>query len=96
MPTISVVIGEGGSGGALALGVTDRILMFENAVYSVISPEGAPRSSGRRTRRGTRPLPRKVTAADLASLGVIDEVLPEPTGGAQNDPRPRPTRSPRR
>jgi acetyl-CoA carboxylase carboxyl transferase subunit alpha len=87
VPTISVVIGEGGSGGALALGVTDRILMFENAVYSVISPEGCAAILWKTNEaRDKAAAALKVTAADLASLGVIDEVLPEPTGGAQNDP----------
>lgn len=86
VPTISVVIGEGGSGGALALGVTDRILMLENAVYSVITPEGCAAilwKTADAKDKAAEAL--KVTAADLKELGVVDDVIPEPTGGAHSD-----------
>ncbi len=87
VPTISVVIGEGGSGGALALGVTDRILLLEHSVYSVISPEGCAailwRSAEKRS-EAARAL--RLTSSDLLKLGVADEVVPEPPGGAHADP----------
>jgi acetyl-CoA carboxylase carboxyl transferase subunit alpha len=86
VPIVVVVIGEGGSGGALAIGVGDRILMMENAVYSVISPEGCAAILWRDGTKG--PLAAevmKVTAADLLELEVIDEVIPEPAGGAHRD-----------
>jgi acetyl-CoA carboxylase carboxyl transferase subunit alpha len=86
IPIISVVIGEGGSGGALALGVGDRLLMLENATYSVISPEGCAAilwKSETEKEKAAEAL--KGTAADLRELGVIDEVLPEPLGGAHRD-----------
>ena len=87
VPLVSVVIGEGGSGGALALGVTDRILMLENAVYSVISPEGCAAILWKTAdRRDQAAEALKITASDLVGLGVVDEVIPEPTGGAHNDP----------
>ena len=86
VPSISVVIGEGGSGGALALGVTDRILLLEHSVYSVISPEGCAailwRSAEKRA-EAARAL--RLTSADLLRLGVADEVIAEPTGGAHAD-----------
>lgn len=86
---IVVVIGEGGSGGALALGVGDRVLMQENACYSVITPEGcAAILYGERTpeRAAWAAEALKITAADLLSLKVIDEVIPEPLGGAHRHP----------
>ncbi len=86
-PTIAVVIGEGGSGGALALGVTDRLLMLENSVYSVISPEGCAAilwKSGSARDKAAAAL--KITATDLTGLGIADEVIPEPAGGAHSDP----------
>ncbi|MGB9699104.1 MAG: acetyl-CoA carboxylase carboxyltransferase subunit alpha [Thermodesulfobacteriota bacterium] len=85
-PIISVVIGEGGSGGAIALGVADRILMLENATYSVISPEGCAAilwKSETEKERAAEAL--KGTAADLWELGIIDEVVPEPLGGAHRN-----------
>jgi acetyl-CoA carboxylase carboxyl transferase subunit alpha len=86
-PIIAVVIGEGGSGGALALGVADRVLMFENSVYSVISPEGCAtilwKDSTQRERAAEA---LKLTSEDLTRLGLIDEVIPEPVGGAHFDP----------
>jgi acetyl-CoA carboxylase carboxyl transferase subunit alpha len=88
-PTISVVVGEGGSGGALGIGVTDRVLMFENSYYSVITPEGCAAilwkdSSAASLSKAVAAL--KVEAKDLEKLGAIDEVIPEPLGGAHNDP----------
>src|SRR5690606_26696442 len=87
VPLVAVVIGEGGSGGALALGVADRILMLENSVYSVISPEGCAailwKTSAAKDKAAEA---LKLTAADLKRLDVIDEVVPEPMGGAHMDP----------
>jgi acetyl-CoA carboxylase carboxyl transferase subunit alpha len=86
VPTISVVIGEGGSGGALALGVTDRILMLENAIYSVISPEGCAAILWKTAdAKDEAAAALRVTAPDLRKLGVIDDVIPEPAGGAHSD-----------
>jgi len=86
-PIVAVVIGEGGSGGALALGVADRVLMFENSVYSVISPEGCAailwKDASQRERAAAA---LKLTAPDLVALGLIDEIIPEPLGGAHADP----------
>ncbi len=86
-PIVAVVIGEGGSGGALALGVADRILMLENSVYSVISPEGCAailwKDASLRERAADA---LKLTATDLERLGVIDEIIDEPIGGAHTDP----------
>ena len=85
-PLVSVVIGEGGSGGALALGLTDRILMLEHSVYSVISPEGCAailwRSAEHRERAATA---LRLTSKDLVELGICDEVIDEPLGGAHAD-----------
>ncbi len=86
VPIVVVVIGEGGSGGALAIGVGDRILMLENAIYSVISPEGCAAILWRDGTKG--PLAAealKITAADLLKSGIIDEIIPEPVGGAHRD-----------
>jgi acetyl-CoA carboxylase carboxyl transferase subunit alpha len=86
VPIIVVVTGEGGSGGALALGVGDRLLMLENAIYSVISPEGCAAilwKDQNRAEDAARAL--RLTATDLKRLGVVDEVLPEPPGGAHMD-----------
>ncbi|MBP6605475.1 MAG: acetyl-CoA carboxylase carboxyl transferase subunit alpha, partial [Nitrospira sp.] len=88
VPIISVVIGEGGSGGALALGVSDRILMLEHSVYSVISPEGCAAilyDDPSKVPDAAASL--KMTAQDLVGLGIVDEVIPEPLGGAHRDPR---------
>lgn len=86
VPLVSVVIGEGGSGGALALGVTDRILMLEYAIYSVISPEGCAailwKDAGRSVDAAEA---LKLTSKHLLELGVIDRVIPEPAGGAHRD-----------
>jgi len=86
-PIITVVIGEGGSGGALALGVADRVLMLENAVYSVISPEGCAAILWKdATQRERAAEALKLTAQDLLRLKLIDEIIPEPLGGAHQDP----------
>jgi acetyl-CoA carboxylase carboxyl transferase subunit alpha len=87
VPIVAVVVGEGGSGGALALGVADRILMFENSVYSVISPEGCAAilwKDASQRERAAEAL--KLTASDLQRLKVIDETIAEPVGGAHVDP----------
>ncbi len=86
-PIVAVVIGEGGSGGALALGVADRVLMFENSIYSVISPEGCAAilwKDASQRERAAEAL--KLTAPDLLSMKLIDEIIPEPLGGAHADP----------
>jgi acetyl-CoA carboxylase carboxyl transferase subunit alpha len=86
-PLVAVVIGEGGSGGALAIAVGDRVLMLENAIYSVISPEGCAAILWRDAslkERAAEAL--KLTAPDLMALGLIDEIVPEPPGGAHADP----------
>src|SRR5258708_5853170 len=87
VPVIVVCIGEGGSGGALALGVGNLVLMLENAVYSVISPESCAaiiyRDSGKAERAAAA---LKLTAEDLVKLDLIDSVVPEPAGGAQENP----------
>ncbi len=87
VPIISIIIGEGGSGGALAIAVADRVMMMENAIYSVISPEGcaailwADRSRAEDAAEALR-----VTAPDLMELGIVDEVISEPLGGVHRDP----------
>jgi acetyl-CoA carboxylase carboxyl transferase subunit alpha len=86
VPTISVITGEGGSGGALALAVTDRVLILENAVYSVIPPEGAAAIMWRDISHKDRAAAAlRVTAQEVAALGCVDEVIPEPAGGIQAD-----------
>ncbi len=86
VPVIVIVIGEGGSGGALGLGVGNRVYMLENACYSVISPESCAaiiyRDSGQAPRAAAA---LKLTAQDLLKLQLIDGIVPEPEGGAQND-----------
>ncbi|MBI3628339.1 MAG: acetyl-CoA carboxylase carboxyltransferase subunit alpha [Candidatus Rokubacteria bacterium] len=85
-PVVAVVIGEGGSGGALAIGVGNRVLMLEYAIYSVISPEGcAAILWGDRARAPEASELMRITAPDLRRLGVIDAVVPEPVGGAHRD-----------
>ncbi|MGH7730582.1 MAG: acetyl-CoA carboxylase carboxyltransferase subunit alpha [Candidatus Eiseniibacteriota bacterium] len=87
VPIVTVVIGEGGSGGALAIAVADVVVMFENSIYSVISPEGCASilwRDGKKNVLAAEAL--KLTAEDLLRLGVVDEVLPEPLGGAHRDP----------
>ncbi len=88
VPVICTVIGEGGSGGALALGVGDKILMLENAIYSVISPEGCAAilfKSQEKAPEAAESL--KITAKDLKELGIIDCIVPEPLGGAHLQPK---------
>jgi acetyl-CoA carboxylase carboxyl transferase subunit alpha len=87
VPVLTVVIGEGGSGGALALGVADRVLMLEHATYSVISPEGCAAilwNDGAKASEAAELL--KITAQDLFQMKIIDEVVEEPIGGAHRDP----------
>ena len=87
MPLVSVVIGEGGSGGALAIASADRVFMLENAVYSVISPEGCASILWRDNANAQDAAEAmKVTAHDLKRLDVVDEVIPEPMGGAHRAP----------
>jgi acetyl-CoA carboxylase carboxyl transferase subunit alpha len=87
VPIIAAVLGEGGSGGALGIGVADRVLILENAYYSVISPEGCAailwkdRSAAPKAAEAL-----KITAKDLREFGLADEIIPEPLGGAHNDP----------
>jgi len=87
VPIVTVVIGEGGSGGALAIAVADVVVMFENSIYSVISPEGCASilwRDGKKNVLAAEAL--KLTAADLLRMEIVDEVLPEPFGGAHRDP----------
>ncbi len=88
VPLVGVVVGEGGSGGAVALAAADRVLMLENSVYSVISPEGCASILWRgadKAREAAEAL--RLTAQDLEALGVVDKVIPEPVGGAHRDPK---------
>ncbi|HET9418518.1 MAG TPA: acetyl-CoA carboxylase carboxyltransferase subunit alpha [Chthoniobacterales bacterium] len=86
VPIIAAVIGEGGSGGALGIGVADRVLIFENAYYSVISPEACSAILWRDRRHAAEAAEAlKLTAHDLLNLGVVDEIVPEPEGGAHHD-----------
>ena len=83
VPTVAVVIGEGGSGGAIAIATANVVLMLEHAIYSVISPEGAASILWRDAARAKdAAAAMKITAQDLKKLGVIDEIIPEPKGGA--------------
>ncbi len=88
VPIISTVIGEGGSGGALAIGVADRLLMLEHAVYSVISPEGCAAILWKDAKKAAAQAADalKITAQDLLEMGIIDQIIPEPLGGAHQDP----------
>lgn len=87
VPVISVITGEGSSGGALAIGVADRLLMLENAYYSVVTPEGCASILWKDPKkRGEACQALKLTAQDLLALGVIDGIIPEAPGGAQRDP----------
>ncbi|MCL5096307.1 MAG: acetyl-CoA carboxylase carboxyltransferase subunit alpha [Candidatus Omnitrophica bacterium] len=88
VPIVAVVLGEGGSGGALGIGVADRILILENAYYSVISPEGCAAILWKdRTAAAKAAEALKITARNLLELKLVDEIIPEPIGGAQNDPK---------
>jgi acetyl-CoA carboxylase carboxyl transferase subunit alpha len=87
VPIISIVIGEGGSGGALGVGVADKVMVLENSYYSVISPEGCAAilwKDGSKASQAAEVL--KLTGPDLLKMGIIDEVIPEPLGGAHRDP----------
>ncbi|MBS0248725.1 MAG: acetyl-CoA carboxylase carboxyltransferase subunit alpha [Proteobacteria bacterium] len=88
VPNVAVILGEGGSGGAIALATANKVLMLEHAIYSVISPEGAAsilwRDSAKAQDAATN---MKITAQDMVRFGVIDTIVPEPTGGAHRDPR---------
>jgi acetyl-CoA carboxylase carboxyl transferase subunit alpha len=87
VPTIATITGEGGSGGALGMAVTDRVLMLENAIYSVISPEGCAsimwKDASKKQQAATA---LRYTATDVQRLGCVDDVIPEPKGGTHNDP----------
>lgn len=86
-PVISVIIGEGGSGGALAIAMADRVLMLENAVYSVVSPEGCASilwNDARLVAEAATAM--KITAEDVWRFGIADQIVPEPAGGAHTDP----------
>ncbi len=86
VPTISVIIGEGGSGGAIALASSNKVLMLENAIYSVISPEGCATILWRDPKKTLEAsIAMKLSSKDLLDLRIIDEVIPEPTGGAHRD-----------
>lgn len=88
VPIIAVVLGEGGSGGALGIGVADRVIMLENAYYSVISPEGCAAILWKHRKHAPEAAEAmKLVAPDLKKLNLIDEVIPEPTGGAHHDHR---------
>ena len=87
VPMIAAIVGEGGSGGAIAVAAANKVLMFEHAVYSVISPEGCASilwRTGDKAAEAAEAM--KITAADLQKLGVVDRVVPEPMGGAHRDP----------
>ena len=89
-PSVALVIGEGGSGGAIAIAAASRVLMMEHAIYSVISPEGAASILWRDTARAQDAATgMKITAQDLLKFGVIDKIVPEPTGGAHREPQRR-------
>lgn len=87
VPNVAVIIGEGGSGGAIAIATTNRVLMLEHSIYSVISPEGAASILWRDTAKAQEAaMNMKITAQDLLRFHVIDSVIPEPPGGAHRDP----------
>lgn len=88
VPIIAIIIGEGGSGGALGIGIADRVYVLENAYYSVISPEGCAAilwKDGSKAPEAAKVL--KMTAQDLLRMGIIDDIIPEPLGGAHRDPQ---------
>jgi acetyl-CoA carboxylase carboxyl transferase subunit alpha len=87
VPTIAIISGEGGSGGALALAVTDRVLILENALYFVITPEACAAIMWRDAAHKERAAESmKITAQEVKELGCVDDIIPEPPGGAQDDP----------
>jgi acetyl-CoA carboxylase carboxyl transferase subunit alpha len=88
VPNVAAILGEGGSGGAIAIATANRVLMLEHAIYSVISPEGAASILWRDTAKAQEAATNmKITAQDMVRFGVIDSVVPEPTGGAHRDPK---------
>lgn len=87
VPNVAVILGEGGSGGAIAIATANRVLMLEHAIYSVISPEGAASILWHDTTKAQEAATSmKITAQDLSQFGIIDEIVPEPLGGAHRDP----------
>jgi acetyl-CoA carboxylase carboxyl transferase subunit alpha len=87
VPTLALITGEGGSGGALALAVADRVLMLENAIYSVISPEGCASIMWKdASKKQQAAVALRYTAADVKNMGCVDDVIREPDGGTQQDP----------
>ena len=87
VPNVAVILGEGGSGGAIAIATANRVLMLEHAIYSVISPEGAASILWHDTAKAQDAATNmKITAEDLTRFGVIDGIIPEPVGGAHRDP----------
>ena len=87
VPNISIIIGEGGSGGAIALASSNKVIMLENSIYSVISPEGCASILWRDPSKSLQAAEAmKLTAKDLLKLKIIDEIIPEPLGGAHRDP----------
>ena len=87
VPMIAVIVGEGGSGGAIAIAAANRVLMFEHAIYSVISPEGCASILWRTADKAAEAAEAmRITAQDQQALGVVDRIIPEPTGGAHRDP----------
>ena len=88
VPLVAVIVGEGGSGGAVAIAAANRVLMFEHAIYSVISPEGCASILWRTADKAADAAEAmKITAQDLQSLGVVDRIVPEPLGGAHRNPQ---------
>src|SRR5206468_4141016 len=88
VPVIVSVVGEGGSGGALAIAVGDRVYMLEHAVYSVISPEGCAAILWKNSAAAPdAAAAMRITAQDLKKFGIVDEIVPEPPGGAHSDPK---------
>jgi acetyl-CoA carboxylase carboxyl transferase subunit alpha len=87
VPNVALILGEGGSGGAVAIATANRVLMLEHAIYSVISPEGAASILWRDTTKAQdAATSMRITAQDLVRFGVIDVIVPEPIGGAHRDP----------
>ena len=87
VPNVAVIVGEGGSGGAIAIATANRVLMLENAIYSVISPEGAASILWRETSKAEEAATNmKITAQDLLRFGIVDAIIAEPAGGAHRDP----------
>jgi acetyl-CoA carboxylase carboxyl transferase subunit alpha len=86
-PNVAIILGEGGSGGAIAIATANRVLMLEHSIYSVISPEGAASILWRDTSKAQEAATNmKITAQDMQRFGIIDAIIPEPTGGAHRDP----------